>query len=306
MATLSYIPSGFYYIALFIFCGTLVHFRGRVRHKFSRQLFDHSTLLAPVNCFIYLFSKIPSRPYCAVSDFPELAILRTNWQLIRSEAMALQGQEKIAASEALDDIGFNSFFRTGWRRYYLKWYGTELNSALRDCPQTVALLKQIPSLKAAMFASLPPGATLVRHRDPFAGSLRYHLGLECPEHEDCAIFVDGERYIWRNGEDVMFDETYIHHAENKTPNQRIVLFCDIERPLWFLPATWLNRLFGRMVLGAAVSKNEVGDKVGLLNQVFTHAYKIRTLGKVVKSKNRRLYYVLKYVLFAAIVYLLFF
>ena len=28
-----------------------------------------------------------------------------------------------------------------------------------------------------MFASLPPGGRLVQHRDPYAGSLRYHMGL---------------------------------------------------------------------------------------------------------------------------------
>ncbi len=27
------------------------------------------------------------------------------------------------------------------------------------------------------------------------------------------IEVDGERYSWRDGEGVLFDETYIHYAE---------------------------------------------------------------------------------------------
>lgn len=306
MATLSAVPTGLFFLAIFLICGVLVHFRGRVRHKFVRQLFDHSTFLAPVNCFIYLFSKIPARPYCNVQDFPAVDVLRNNWQIIREEALALNEQAKISASDALDDIGFNSFFRTGWRRFYLKWYGTELKSALRECPKTTALLSQIPSIKAAMFASLPPGATLVKHRDPYAGSLRYHLGLECPGDPECAIFVDGEPYVWRNGEDVIFDETFIHYAQNKTQQQRIVLFCDLERPLWFLPATWINRLFGRIVLGAAVSKNETGDKVGGLNRIFGYAYKVRELGKLIKTKNRRLYYVLKYAFFAALIYLIFF
>ncbi|MFO6378074.1 lipid A hydroxylase LpxO, partial [Pseudomonas aeruginosa] len=39
-----------------------VHFRGRVRHKLSRQLSDHSSFLAPINCLMYLFSKVPNRP----------------------------------------------------------------------------------------------------------------------------------------------------------------------------------------------------------------------------------------------------
>jgi len=78
------------------------------------------------------------------------------------------------------------------------------------CPRTTELLKAIPNVKAAMFASLPPGARLVRHRDPYAGSLRYHLGLITPNSDQCYIVVDGERYFWRDGESMMFDETYIH------------------------------------------------------------------------------------------------
>jgi beta-hydroxylase len=30
-----------------------------------------------------------------------------------------------------------------------------------------------------------------------------------------AFDVDGQRYSWRDGESVVFDETYIHYAENK-------------------------------------------------------------------------------------------
>ena len=50
-------------LALFIVCATVVHFRGRVRHRFSRQALDHSTFTAPLNCFMYAFSSVPNQPY---------------------------------------------------------------------------------------------------------------------------------------------------------------------------------------------------------------------------------------------------
>lgn len=306
MAFFSAIPTGLYVLLLFIACGTYVHFRGKVRHGFFRQMSDHSTVLAPVNCLLYLFSKLPAKPYHPVSQFPELALLRDNWQIIRDEALALDNQNRISASQALDDIGFNSFFRTGWKRFYLKWYGTDLNSAQRACPKTVALLRQIPSIKAAMFASLPPGATLVRHRDPYAGSMRYHLGLLTPEDPACAIYVDGQAYVWKDGQDVIFDETFIHHAENKTQKPRIVLFCDVNRPLWTPFARAFNALFGRVVVGAAATKNEAGDKIGPLNRVFAYAYKVREMGKKIKARSRPAYYAVKYCLFGLIIYALFF
>ena len=51
------------FIALygFIAAGFYVHYRGKVRHTFFRQLTDHSTLLAPYNALMYLFSAVPNR-----------------------------------------------------------------------------------------------------------------------------------------------------------------------------------------------------------------------------------------------------
>src|SRR5215475_5690943 len=216
----------------FVAAGFYVHYRGKVRHGFFRQLTDHSTLLAPYNALMYMFSAVPNRPVLPTSDFPELAKLRDNWQTIREEALALFDEGHIRAAAKYNDWGFNSFFRSGWKRFYLKWYDAPLPSALANCPKTVEFLNAIPHVKGAMFANLPPGGRLVQHRDPYAGSLRYHLGLVTPTSPgECRIFIDGKAYSWRDGEDLLFDETYLHYAENTTSDDRIILFCDVERPL---------------------------------------------------------------------------
>lgn len=302
-----YTPSaGVVAFFLFVFSGIYVHFRGKVRHKPLRQLSDHSTFMAPVNCFIYLFSKLPSQPYHSVDVFPELKLLSDNWQKICEEALSLDDRQQIVAAQGHEDAGFNSFFRTGWRRFHLKWYGNDLISAQRLCPYTVDLLKQIPSVKAAMFASLPPGAKLVAHRDPYAGSMRYHLGLSVPEDPRCAIYVDGQQYVWQNGRGVIFDETFIHYAENATDQRRIVLFCDVRRPLWFAPVRWVEAIFARIVMGAAVSRNTSDDRIGFINKLFSKLYKIREIGKAIKRKNRLTYYALKYLILGALIYWIFF
>ena len=294
-------------LALFVVCGIYVQHRGEVQHeKLSRRLTDHSNIFGPINCLFYSFSKVPNSPYQDVDRFPQLKPLQDNWQLIRDEAIALNQQAQIKSSDQLDDIGFNSFFRTGWKRFYLKWYGSSLDSAKQLCPQTVELLQTIPSVKGAMFAMLPPGARLVKHRDPYAGSLRYHLGLVTPNSDSCFIDVDGQRYSWRDGEAVMFDETFIHFAENSSQQNRIILFLDVRRPVSFFLVDWINRLFARIVLGASATKNIDGDKIGFLNKIFSSIYKVRTLGKKIKAYNRRLYYFLQYGLYAGLIYLIFF
>ncbi|HEV3397642.1 MAG TPA: lipid A hydroxylase LpxO, partial [Xanthobacteraceae bacterium] len=109
------------FLALYCFAaaGFYVHYRGRVRHGFFRQLTDHSTLLAPYNALMYLFSAVPNRPVLPPGDFPELVKLRENWQTIREEALKLFDEGYIRASAKYNDWGFNSFFRSGWKRFYL-------------------------------------------------------------------------------------------------------------------------------------------------------------------------------------------
>ncbi len=292
-------------LLVFILSALYAHLRGKVRFGMVRALTDFTVLLAPVNALMYLFSRTKRSAYINTQDFPELAPLQEHWQVIRDEALALAEGGQIRAAATYNDIGFNSFFRTGWKRFYLCWYGKELPSAMAQCPKTLALLKQIPTIKAAMFASLPPGATLVRHRDPYAGSLRYHLGLFTPNDPGCYIDVDGQRYHWKDGEAVMFDETFIHHASNTTDQQRVVLFCDVERPLWTAPMRWFNRLFAKYVISAASSQNEEGEAIGGLNKFFSVAYKLRVQTKKLKASNRFMYYLTKWMAILGLLWILF-
>ena len=128
------------------------------------------------------------------------------------------------------------------------------------------LLNSIPKIKGAMFATLAPGSRLVTHRDPYAGSLRYHLGLVTPTSPgECRIFVDGNAYSWKDGEDLMFDETFLHYAENTTDQTRIILFCDVERPLHTPVLRALNRWVSRYIIKESATENAEGDRVGVLN-----------------------------------------
>jgi beta-hydroxylase len=288
-------------VLLFISAALHAHLRGRVRFNLFRALTDYTVLIAPFNSLMVLFSKVGTQPYLDPKLFPELAPLQANWQAIREEALKLNDEGHIKAAATYNDIGFNSFFRTGWKRFYLKWYGQDLESAKALCPHTVALLSSIPNIKAAMFTSLPPGSCLVKHRDPYAGSLRYHLGLITPNSPGCFIEVDGQRYHWRDGEVVMFDETYIHHAENTTDQPRVILFCDVERPVYGKPTQWLNHLFQRVVMKAAATQNMEGEPVGGINKFFYYAYQVRLEAKKLKANHRRLYYVLKWLLIGAAV-----
>src|SRR5262245_65958773 len=85
----SFSAPGLWVVAAVAASAVFVHLRGRVRHRFSRQLFDHSTLFAPFNIPLYLFSKVPRRPFHDPRTFPELDLLRDNWRAIREEGLKL-------------------------------------------------------------------------------------------------------------------------------------------------------------------------------------------------------------------------
>jgi beta-hydroxylase len=277
-----------------------IHFRGKVRLPFMRQLFDHSSFMAPINLFMHVFSKVPSQPYLALDQFKELAPLQQNWQIIRAEAENLLALKKIKAAEQNNDAGFNSFFKNGWKRFYLKWYDASHPSAEQLCPQTYALLKAIPSVKAAIFAELPPGGKLNPHRDPYAGSLRYHLGLATPNDDRCFIDVDGERHSWRDGQGVMFDETYIHWAINGSESDRLILFCDVERPMRYRWAQGINRWLGRTLMTAAASPNETGDQIGLVSKLFKISFITGQYRRRFKAWNKTAYKLTKFGLVAGV------
>ncbi len=293
------------WLVLIAWVGSILfaHFRGRVRLPLGRQMLDHSILLAPVNAFMVLTSRVPTTPYLPLSTFPDLQLLADNWETIRDEALHLSSLQAIKAPELHNDIGFNSFFKYGWKRFYLKWYDARHPSAEALCPRTVALLNSIPGVKAAMFAELPPGGRLNAHRDPFAGSLRYHLGLATPNDDACYIEVDGIRHSWRDGQGVIFDETYVHEAYNRSDKNRIVLFCDVVRPLKWPWADAFNGWFSRVFLSAASSPNADTDETGLINKLTHYHWVIDQKRREFKKWNRTVYKLTKYGLILLAIYL---
>ena len=283
-----------------------MHYRGEVRFSAIRQLVTHTNYMAPYNLFMNMFSKLPNDPILTTEGHEDLDFLRSHWEEIRDEAIKVSESGDIKASKDLDDVGFNSFFKTGWTRFYLKWYGNPLPSAERLCPRTIELLSNTKTIRAAMFAKLPSGGLLSKHRDPFAGSLRYHLGLVTPNSDDCFILVDGIKHSWRDGEDVLFDETYIHEAYNNTDTDRIVLFCDVNRPMKFRWVDRVNDFVSNTLIKASMTKNEEGEEVGTLNKIFGKVYGLRTISKRIKRWNKPVYKTLKISLFLGLIYLIFF
>lgn len=283
--------------------------RGHTRYpNFSEFMSKSWPIFAPLNCLLYLATHRSARGAVVDAGYLEgISLLRERWEQIRDEAMALHLAGELDATTRLGsagyhDVGFRTFYKRGWKKFYLTWYGAPHRSARRLCPDTVRILEQVPGVRAAMFSVLPAGAELTLHSDPMACSLRYHLGLETPEIDACFIDVDGTRLSWRNGRDFVFDETYPHFARNDTRQLRLILMCDVERPM-----NILGRVFNRgycLILKAMTVPNTAEDRRGCISWLFSVLAPWRAGALRLKARSRATYVLLKLALNSALVMLL--
>tara|TARA_R110000868_G_scaffold235273_6_gene489078 strand:+ start:20114 stop:20887 length:774 start_codon:yes stop_codon:yes gene_type:complete len=191
-------------------------------------------------------------------DYPYFKELEDNYEIVQKECMALLNYK-----EELKDVdGFAGEQSKGgihaikWKSFmFLSGSFVEENCEL--CPKTARLLKQIPNIKQAFFSILDPQQYIKPHRGYFQGFLRYHLGVIIPNNnkeKQCWIRINddpidnkkydknsiekGEKYYWKNGEGIIFNDNYLHDAANYTDDIRVVLFIDVDRK-FPKPIEWL-------------------------------------------------------------------
>ncbi|WP_432947658.1 aspartyl/asparaginyl beta-hydroxylase domain-containing protein [Kribbella sp. CA-253562] len=180
-------------------------------------------------------SALPDQPFFPEDTFPWGRRLEDHWKDIREELDAL-----LAHRDALPNFQDISAKQSrlsnddNWKTFFFAGYGLKVDANRRRCPRTAALIDEVPGLKTAFFSILGPGKHLPPHHGPYKGVVRYHLALKIPAPESaCGITVGGVTAHWREGKSLVFDDTYLHEAWNKTEEDRVVLFVDVVRPLNF-------------------------------------------------------------------------
>jgi aspartate beta-hydroxylase len=80
---------------------------------------------------------------------------------------------------------------------------------------------------------LAPGKHIPEHRGPFRAILRFHLMLSMPVDADgtpaCELRIDGVPYLLKEGEGLLWDDTYPHEVWNRSEEVRIALLLDVWR-----------------------------------------------------------------------------
>jgi len=204
-----------------------------------------------VNRNVERHSLVETSPFVAESSFPWHTTVESRWQVIRQELDALLAHREALAN--FQDISPDQRRITDddrWKTYFFYAYGRRLKNNCDRCPWTADLLANVPGLRTAFFSVLAPGKHIPPHRANYRGVIRYHLGLKVPDPtERCGIRVGGQLAHWREGRDMLFDDTYLHEAWNDSDGDRVVLFADILRPMRF-PHSQINRLVAWMIAGS--------------------------------------------------------
>ena len=187
-------------------------------------------------------STIGDPPVFDESPFAFTAELEANWRAIRAELEAILAlRDHLPAFHELSPDQKRISTGDRWKIFMLHGFGRRAKRNCQHCPQTTQILDRIPRLQNAWFSILAPGYRIPPHRGVTKGLVRTHLGLIVPKARDrCAMRVDDRICHWEEGRCLVFDDTYTHEIWNDTPEERVVLLIDVERPMRF-PGRLLSR-----------------------------------------------------------------
>ena len=177
-------------------------------------------------------------------DFPWSKAFRDNWKAIRDEFIAYNAEYEIPSYK---DISHQSAGGTdGWKSVFLRIFNTDTDIS-KKFPKTMKLMNSCPC-SSGYFRMLEPGTIIPPHKGIYKGVIRYHLGLIIPDNwRDVFIVIDGNKMHWKAGEDIMFDDMFLHHVENNTNQRRVILFLDIKRDFGSMYLNTINTIMMRFI-----------------------------------------------------------
>jgi aspartyl/asparaginyl beta-hydroxylase (cupin superfamily) len=144
-----------------------------------------------------------------------------------------------------------------WNVFILEVMGHKPAFNRAACPETCKAVAQVPNLIQAFFSILDPGKSVPAHEGPYYGYLRYHLGVRVPRQNPPKLIVNSQDYVWKEGEAVLFDDSWLHSVVNTSAEPRAVLIVDVRRPMP-LVADLFNRFLvnvvGHLTYGKSVAR----------------------------------------------------
>ena len=150
--------------------------------------------------------------------------------------------------------------------------------------------------KAPMFIELPPKRKVYPLRNPFAGLLGYHLRSSTPNPEKWGLNIDGQRYWWKDGGPVIFDEPFDQEARNDIKKTRLIVFFNVTRMQKNRHLQFIAEWFSNKSMSSAVSPNILTDKPGFINSLSTIYWAYDSYRKKLTAWKKIIYFITRGIL----------
>jgi aspartyl/asparaginyl beta-hydroxylase (cupin superfamily) len=206
--------------------------------SYLRRLLKYFWPVFWINSFFDRYTGGSQRPvfFDIGKTVPALTLLTEQQAIVKQELkIVLAARSSIPRYHELDFLQFSISGKVDkekdWKVLMLYAMGERPAANRSLCPRTCELLDNIPGLFQAFFSILDAGKSIPLHAGPYRGYLRYHLALEVPMKNPPSLYIEGQQYVWQEGEAILFDDTFYHEVVNKAEEDRVILVVDVLRPL---------------------------------------------------------------------------
>ncbi|HEX4740163.1 MAG TPA: aspartyl/asparaginyl beta-hydroxylase domain-containing protein [Caulobacteraceae bacterium] len=187
------------------------------------------------------FPRLPAIPFYDRAMFPWLETLEAATPMIQGELLAVLARQPEGFAPYIDfppGTPVNQWgelnHSTRWSSFFLWRDGVRQDRACELCPQTAALVEELPLMRQAGFAPtvifsqleartrIPPHTGSANHR------LLAHLPLIVPGPAFFRVGAETRRF--EAGRAWVFDDTIEHEARNDADEPRVIMIIDLWNP----------------------------------------------------------------------------
>lgn len=187
----------------------------------------------------FYFPGLPQRQFYECDEFPWLKEIEAAVPEMQAELRAVlaDGNDFAPYVEAHADrpLAANPLMNDPkWGAYYFWRNGEIVPENAARCPVTMQALQHAPMpligqrSPIALWSLLKPDTHIQPHHGLLNTRLICHIPLIVPQ--GCALRVGNETRSWREGEALIFDDSFEHEAWNKSDATRVILLFEIWRP----------------------------------------------------------------------------
>ncbi|XP_065226615.1 aspartyl/asparaginyl beta-hydroxylase isoform X2 [Planococcus citri] len=180
---------------------------------------------------LYNVNGLKAKPWWVPADtqYNDFFNLERNWEKIRDEVKKIMMKEK---HKTFKDEAEQLREKGEWKQLEIFSRGVE-KSTCKKLPVTCGLIRGfVPAAGCrrgqVKFSIMEPGTHVWPHCGPTNCRLRAHLGLIVPKN--VTIRVAEETRSWREGEVLLFDDSFEHEIWHNGTSSRLILIVDVWHP----------------------------------------------------------------------------